>query len=104
MGTYSIIYNKDDELFYAVDWNWQKEGQWTRSSRAKEGGHPWQYHGELDYEGYIGILKHFGLENKKQSYSLKKIEKMSPAKLAKISGNDPLPDTLGENKRASEYN
>ena len=94
---YQSPYRDDDD--YAADWGHIK-GRWTYSSREYGLGQRWEFCNNLDEHAYKALLETFGL--KKEDFPLEKIVVMSPRELTRISGRDPLSDTLGDRRHASE--
>jgi|SRR3989338_2477690 len=102
MTAYSLYYNVGEEQdYYALDWNWQKERKWTISTKGYC-SNKWENLGELDEIAYKTLLEHFGLEKRENEFSIDKIAKMSPLELAKIGGKNPLSYTIGDHRKASE--
>jgi len=85
-GIYSILYRdpaNNGSILCAVDWSWQIPGKWTRSEKdGVQWWCKWRSAGQLNNRAYRAILKHFGLKKFSAEFPMKKIIKMSPAKLA----------------------
>ena len=77
--TYSILYDGEEEgVQCAVDWDWRIKGKWARSDKD---GSRWYTTEGLDDKAYQALLKHFGLEDYADEFSMKKIISMSDTKL-----------------------
>ncbi len=81
-GTYSVYYtppNADSYMTYALDFNFFKKGQWSPSQRE---GVRWYESSESGEVMHKVLLEHFGLEDWKKEFPLKRIVTMSPYLLA----------------------
>ena len=98
--TYSISYYPTGDCYeeWAVDWSWTVGKKWGRSECVSQSSRHWEHRGDIDADAEHAILRHFGLEGR---VDLKNVECLSPAELARISGNDPKSDGT-QREKASE--
>ena len=98
--TFSILYrgsDLDSDNLYAVDWGWETPGVWARSERE---GVRWYVISGLDDRAYKALIDAFGLHEKQ--VGIEKIIVMSPRELTRIGTKDPISDTVGGHRKASE--
>jgi len=95
---FSIQYLPKRDDYYAVDWGYVK-GKWTTSNKELYQIR-WFFEDNFDEHAYEAVLETFGLF--KQNFTLENVVKMSPRELARVGTLNPLSNTLGDYRYASE--